>query len=114
MKKLLLTAALITVISTPVLANDIEGLEHDRVVSVDGMVCDFCAQSIKKVFSKNDAVKDILVDLDNGKIIIDLEEGQTLEDETITSLIIDSGYTVTEITHGDDVAKADVSGAIAE
>jgi len=98
MKKILLTLTVLTFMATtPVMANHAEGLNHDTIVKVNGMVCDFCAQSIKKVFSKNDAVKGVFVDLDNGEIIVDYKDGQTLTDEELTDLITDSGYTVTEI-----------------
>ena len=102
MKKIFLTlTALLLLTATPTLAENVEGLEHDVVVKVDGMVCDFCAQSIKKVFGKQDSVKDIFVDLDTGEIIVDLKDGQSLDDETITKLVTDSGYTINEIKHGD-------------
>lgn len=74
-------------------------IAHDVVVKVDGMVCDFCAQSLKKVFLKEDAVSAIDVDLDNGEVIVDYKDGQTLSHDTITKLIVDAGYTVSGMTH---------------
>lgn len=66
-------------------------------ISVNGMVCDFCARSIDKLFSKKDEVKDIDVDLDNGKIVIDFNPGQSLQDSVIKKLVIDSGFDVVDI-----------------
>ena len=66
-------------------------------VSVNGMVCDFCARSIDKLFSKKDEVKDIDVDLDNGKIVIDFLPGQRLQDSIIKKLVTDSGFDVVDI-----------------
>ena len=66
-------------------------------VNVNGLVCDFCAQSVKKVFKKRDAVETVDVDLDNGKVVVTMKPGQTLDDATVTELIRKSGYAVTGI-----------------
>jgi copper chaperone CopZ len=104
-KFLTLFTALFLFTASPVLAEHVEGIQHDVTVKVDGMVCDFCAQSLKKVFGKQDAVEAINVDLDKGEIIIDVKEGQTLDHDTITKLVVDSGYTVTGMTHAKAAAK---------
>ena len=46
--------------------------------AVNGLVCDFCAQALKKVFQKEEAVKALKVDLDAGEVRIFLKEGQML------------------------------------
>ena len=66
-------------------------------VSVNGLVCDFCARSIEKMFEKKKAVSRISVDLENMLITIFLRDNQKLNDETIIELIKDSGYDVTEV-----------------
>ena len=66
-------------------------------VSVNGLVCDFCARSIEKMFEKKEAVSRISVDLENMLITIFLRDNQKLNDETIIELINDSGYDVTEV-----------------
>ena len=66
-------------------------------VSVNGLVCDFCARSIEKMFEKKEAVSRILVDLENMLITIFLKDNQKLNDETIIEIIKDSGYDVTEV-----------------
>ena len=66
-------------------------------VSVNGLVCDFCARSIEKMFEKKEAVSRISVDLENMLITIFLTDNQKLNDETIIELIKDSGYDVTEV-----------------
>ena len=66
----------------------------DVHVSVNGLVCDFCARALEKVFGKQDAVKAIDVNLDDKIITINFIDGKTLDDETITKLITDSGYSV--------------------
>ena len=66
-------------------------------VSVNGLVCDFCARSIEKMFDKKEAVSRISVDLENMLITIFLRDNQKLNDETIIELIKDSGYDVIEV-----------------
>ena len=43
-------------------------------INVNGMVCDFCAQSIEKVFMKRSEVKGINVNLEDQKVVIYLEK----------------------------------------
>ncbi|KJS37172.1 MAG: hypothetical protein VR74_09915 [Hyphomonas sp. BRH_c22] len=61
------------------------------------MVCDFCAQSIRKVFGKQAAVETVKVDLDKGEVVLGMKKGQTLDDETVGELIRKSGYALVEI-----------------
>lgn len=74
-------------------------------IKVNGMVCDFCARAIEKVFSKQEAIQTIEVNLTDKMITAILKDGQTLDDETITSLVKDSGYVVAEITREEEKAK---------
>lgn len=66
----------------------------DVHVSVNGLVCDFCARALEKVFGKEEAVKGIDVNLDTKIITVNFNEGQTLSDEKLTELITDAGYNV--------------------
>ena len=97
-KTLLLLTALFAFNFTPAYADHVDGVAHDVTISVNGMVCDFCAQSVKKVFGKQDAVNAISVDLDSGSIIVDLKDGKTLDDSVIEQLITDAGYSITNIS----------------
>ena len=69
----------------------------DVYVSVNGLVCDFCARALEKVFGKEEEVKAIDVDLDKKIITINFNAGQTLDDTTLTQLITDAGYNVEDI-----------------
>jgi len=66
-------------------------------VDVNGMVCDFCARALEKVFSEKQEVAAIDVDLDNGRISINFNNGADLEDSTIQKLVTNSGYDVVRI-----------------
>ena len=102
MKKLILILTLLVFsVSTPVYAASDEAMmlkSGDAKVAVNGLVCDFCARALEKVFGKQEEVNAIDVDLDTKIISVSFNEGQTLDDETITNLITDSGYNVEGIS----------------
>ena len=64
---------------------------------VNGMVCDFCARAVTKVFGKQAAVENVHVDLDNGEIHVTLKPGADLSDETVADLVKKSGYDLVSI-----------------
>ena len=64
---------------------------------VNGMVCDFCARAVTKVFGKQDAVENVHVDLDKGEIHVTLKAGADLSDETVADLVKKSGYDLVSI-----------------
>ena len=66
-------------------------------ISVNGLVCDFCARSIEKLFRKKESVESINVDLENMLITIYWKKGKNINNIIVTQLIKDSGYDVTEI-----------------
>ena len=66
-------------------------------ISVNGLVCDFCARSIEKLFSKKESVKSINVNLEEMLITINLKKGKSLNDDMIRQVIRDSGYDIKEI-----------------
>lgn len=66
-------------------------------VNVKGMVCDFCARAVTKVFGKNDAVEGVHVDLDNGEIHVGLKPGMSLSDDDVKQLVKKSGYALVSV-----------------
>lgn len=75
-------------------ANLAKASEQVIHVSVNGLVCDFCARALGKVFSAQDAVSNIHVDLDKKVVTVNVKAGKTIDDKTLTQLITDSGYSV--------------------
>jgi len=67
------------------------------VVSVIGMVCDFCARGIEKTFQKETGVKKIDVDLANGKVLIAYTAAAKIVNKDIEQKILSNGQTVTDI-----------------
>ncbi len=65
------------------------------VVSVKGMVCDFCARGIEKTFIKDKTVKKIDVDLNKGKVLIAYEMERKIDFEEIKAKIVMNGQNAT-------------------
>jgi copper chaperone CopZ len=85
MKKYLMLSAAMSLISFAAHA-------ETEKITVNGMVCAFCAQGIEKSFSKLGAVDKINVDLDNKLVTVTTKTGQTVDDVTIKQLIKDNGF----------------------
>ena len=75
------------------------GLRSENIIDVatNGMVCDFCAQAIEKVFMKREEVQGINVDLNNQRVVIYLKNDLSIEDTEIIKLFEESGYNVDKI-----------------
>ena len=69
-------------------------------IKVNGLVCDFCARSLEKVFLKREDVAGIKVDLGKGLIAVAMKPGSTIDDATLSKLITDSGYNISAIGRG--------------
>jgi mercuric ion binding protein len=67
-------------------------------VKVNGMVCAFCGQGITKKFKEKSEVKEVKVDLDHKLVTLNFNDGKNLDDQVITELLKDSGYSVEGIT----------------
>lgn len=65
---------------------------NSLTVTINGMVCAFCAQGIKKKFESESAVKDVDVDLDHKIVKIDLKKNESLDPERIKKIVVDAGY----------------------
>jgi copper chaperone CopZ len=67
------------------------------VVSVKGMVCDFCARGIEKTFQKDKNVKKIDVDLSKGKVLVAFDKNAAINFEDIKKKILANGQNATGI-----------------
>lgn len=70
-------------------------------VDVNGLVCDFCARAVEKVFSRRDEVAGVAVDLEAKTITLAMKPGGQIDDATLKKLIVDSGYNVLAVRRGD-------------
>ncbi len=66
-------------------------------LTVNGMVCAFCAQGIEKRLGKLSATQAVLVDLKNRTVAVEARDGQSLDTKLITSEIVDAGYDVVRV-----------------
>jgi copper chaperone CopZ len=87
------------VLSAPALAAEKACPAPQVVAKVNGMVCDFCAQSVKKVLEKESSVQSVDIDLTAKEVRIALKPGQTLSDDVIKSGISYAGYDLVGIEH---------------
>ena len=67
------------------------------VISVSGMVCDFCARGIEKTFQKDMGFRKIDVDLANGKVLLAYAATKKIVKEDIEQKILSNGQAVTDI-----------------
>ena len=66
-------------------------------VTVNGMVCSFCAQGIEKKMKALNETKDVYVGLKNRLVVVEVKEGLTLSQDVIKKIIKDAGYEVKSI-----------------
>ena len=77
----------------------VAGLSDCRIaiVSVMGMVCDFCARGIEKSFKRDPSVVDLDVDLNKGKIFIAFRRGTQVDFENIKEKILANGQNAIDL-----------------
>ncbi len=94
MKPLILSLISLFLI-TPAFAETCE--KPQTVATVNGMVCDFCVQSLKKVFLKDPAVQAVDIDLGTKEVTLTLKPGQTLDDQAIKKTVEWGGYELAKV-----------------
>lgn len=97
------------------------GIVHAKTiqVTVDGLVCAFCAQGIEKKMKAQPATDKVFVSLEKKIVAVSLKDGQDISDDKLKAEITDAGYVVKGITRSDEsldavkarVKSGQVSGA---
>jgi len=100
------TIAMLTV--TDAIETALSGGGEPIVADVLGVVCDFCALAMNKIFGKRDEVAAMYVDLDTKALSLVLKPGASLSDEAIAELAMQAGYRVADVRRG-KAALGDVS-----
>lgn len=72
-------------------------LAKEITVSVNGMVCGFCAQGIEKKFKELPQVESLKISIEKKTVAVFIKDKQDLSDEKISELLDDAGYTVAKI-----------------
>lgn len=99
MFKKILAGLMLVVMTTAASASTI-------VMTVDGLVCAFCAQGIDKRLRKIEATQDVYVSLEKKMVAISLKKDQDIADETLRQNLTESGYSVRAISRTDESLEA--------
>ena len=75
-------------------------------MSVNGLVCGFCAQGIEKTLRKNPATADVLVSLEHRAVVIATKDGTDITDAELREALRDAGYDVKSISRSDTPIEA--------
>lgn len=67
------------------------------VLSVQGMVCDFCARGIEKTFEKDEGYLNIDVDLSHGKVLIAYDMSVLIDKSDVEKKILSNGQNLVDI-----------------
>ena len=75
------------------------GLSHCQIaiVSVKGMVCDFCARGIEKTFKRDSSAIKVDVDLSTGKVLIAFIKDVKIDFNDIKEKILSNGQNATDL-----------------
>ncbi len=71
-------------------------------LTVDGLVCNFCASNITKTFTKLPEVSAVYVNLTAKAVLLQLKEGQKLPEEKTKQIVTDAGFNLRAITYPKD------------
>ena len=72
------------------------------VADVLGVVCDFCALAMNKIFGKRQEVAALYVDLDTKALSLVLAPGASMSDQTIADLAVQAGYRIADVRRGSE------------
>jgi copper chaperone CopZ len=84
----------LTAILFAVTANSFAGTIE---LTVNGLVCAFCAQGIEKKLKKFPAAAEVVVNLEHRLVAVALKDGQDISDDELRKALTDAGYTVKAI-----------------
>jgi len=85
------------VVALTLLFAPIASYAEEAIVGINGLVCAFCAQGIKRAFGKMDAVESVDVDMEKKTVLLKFRPGQTVADDAIRKVITDTGFDTTGI-----------------
>jgi copper chaperone CopZ len=67
-------------------------------LTVNGLVCGFCAQGIDKTLRKNAATSDVFVSLEHRLVAVATKPNADIPDEVLRKALQDAGYDVKAIS----------------
>jgi copper chaperone CopZ len=75
-------------------------------LTVNGLVCGFCAQGIEKTLRRNAATDDVFVSLENRLVAVATKPDADIPDEVLRKALKDAGYDVKAIARADRSLQA--------
>jgi copper chaperone CopZ len=91
--RFLLAATLLAVAAT--------GTAATIEMTVNGLVCAFCAQGIEKKLRKFPATAEVVVSLEKRVVAVALKDGEDISDADLRKALTDAGYTIKSIARTD-------------
>ena len=73
------------------------------VAEVLGVVCDFCAVAMNKIFGRQEEVAAVYVDLDTKVLNLVFKPGASLDDDAIAALAVQAGYRIAAVHRSDAI-----------
>ena len=70
-------------------------------LTVNGLVCGFCAQGIEKTLRRNPATDDVFVSLENRLVAVTTKPDSDIADDVLRKALQDAGYDVKAIARTD-------------
>jgi copper chaperone CopZ len=70
-------------------------------LTVNGLVCGFCAQGIEKTLRRNAATDDVFVSLENRLVAVATKPDTDIPDDVLRKALQDAGYDVKAIARTD-------------
>lgn len=70
----------------------VAGTEYE--LGVDGVTCPFCVYGIEKQLSKLEGIGRINTDIKNGLVLLEMQDGSTLTEESINQAVNKAGFTL--------------------
>jgi copper chaperone CopZ len=70
-------------------------------MTVNGLVCAFCAQGIEKKLRKFPATAEVVVSLEHRVVAVSLKDGQDIPDADLRKALTDAGYSVKAISRSE-------------
>lgn len=70
-------------------------------LTVNGLVCGFCAQGIDKTLRRNAATEDVFVSLENRLVAVATKPDTDIADDVLRKALKDAGYDVKAIARTD-------------
>jgi copper chaperone CopZ len=70
-------------------------------MTVHGLVCAFCVNSVEKALRKNPATQDVVISLERKLVVVETRPGADIGDDELRKVLQETGYDVKRIVRTD-------------